>query len=329
MGTIELLPLLWWSLGAAGLVGAGVYLYMEYQAYLLRTSVSGIPGGLRFTSQPFVVEARYGAKQVVVEARNGQYKRQPLPEGEETLETGSVTATLPAAGLQMRMFRMVEKGTDADEPKCTGVCRIVFAASDALKMQVSHASVGERAELRLEGVPPRVANDFQAFANTLQTWLDKVEHGLRMEIEAVRLREEEEARAKAQAERDALAAEAALSDADRASLAETQIAAWRAAAGFKGTTTEVSIDPDGQISWFIDLEPGGRVILHANKRTFSGSLKGAFVGSLGGELEVGVRDDYWTEDQPLSTFRILGGASPDLRRAWKERLDLLVQNLGH
>lgn len=328
MGTIGLLPLLWWSLGAAGLVGAGVYLYMEYQAYLLRTSVSGIPGGLRFTARLLVVEARYGAKQVVVEARSAHYKRQPLPEGDETVETGSVTATLPAAGLQMQVFRMVEKGTDADAPKCTGTCRIVFTASDALKMQASHTGVGECAVLRLEGVPTRVANDFQAFANTLQTWLDKVEHGLKMEIEAARLREEEEARAKAQAERDALAAEAALSDADRESLAETQIAAWRAAAGFKGTTTEVSIEPDGQIRWFIDLEPSGRVILHANQRTFSGSLKGAFVGTLGGELEVGVRDDYWAEDQPLSTFRILGGASPDLRRAWKERLDLLVQNLG-
>jgi hypothetical protein len=44
---------------------------------------------------------------------------------------------------------------------------------------------------------------------------------------------------------------------------------------------------------------------------------------------VAVRDDYWTEDDPrLVAFRILGGASPDLRRAWKERLDILVQHLN-
>ena len=46
-------------------------------------------------------------------------------------------------------------------------------------------------------------------------------------------------------------------------------------------------------------------------------------------VELGVRDDYWTEDEPLlATFRILGGASPDVRRAWNERLDILVQSLG-
>jgi hypothetical protein len=332
METIEFVPLLGWSLGAASLVGACIYLFMEYQAYMLRTAVSGIPGGLRFTSRLFVAEARYGAKQLVVEARNAQYRRQPLPEGVEAVQMGAVTATLPAAGLQMQVFRMVDKGAGTDAPQATGWCKIVFTASDELKMQASHSKVGERAVLRLEGVPAPIANDFQAFANTLQTWLAKVEHGLKMEIEAARLREEEEVRAKEKAEREAQAlqaADAVLSDAQREAQAATQIAAWRASAGFKGTATEVSIEPNGQIRWFVDLEPAGRVILHANQRTFSGSLKGAFVGALGGELEVGVRDDYWTEDEPrLVTFRIMGGASADVRRAWKERLDILVQSLG-
>lgn len=153
-----------------------------------------------------------------------------------------------------------------------------------------------------------------------------------MEIEAIRLREEEAARAKEKAEREAQAAQdanAVLSDEQREARAAAQIAKWREAAGFKGNASEVSTEPNGDIRWFIDLGSGGRAILHANKRTFIGSLRGSVVDSLGGELELGVRDDYWTEDEPrLVTFRILGGASPDLRRAWKERLDIVVQNLG-
>lgn len=332
METIAFFPLLWWSLGVASLLGACVYSYAEYQAYLLRTSVSGIPGGLRFTSRLFVVEARYAAKQLVVEASNAQYNSQPLPVGDEVVQSGAVTATLAAAGLQMQVFRMVEKIPGTEDSTETGACRIVFTASDDLKMQATRSNVGVRAVLRLDGVPASIANDFQGFANTLQSWLDKVAHGLQMEISAARLRDEEQARAKEQAEREAMALEAAnspLSDADREARAAEQIAKWRKAAGFTGNTTEVSIEPNGDIRWLVDLGAGGRATLHSNKRTFSGSLRGATVKTLGDELELGVRDDYWTEDDPrLATFRILGGASPDVRRAWSERLDILVQSLG-
>ena len=79
----------------------------------------------------------------------------------------------------------------------------------------------------------------------------------------------------------------------------------------------------------IDLHPSGKVILHAEKRTFHGSLKGASVNGFGTELEVAVRDDYWTEDDPrLVAFRILNGSKPEARRAWKERLDLLIHSFG-
>jgi hypothetical protein len=335
MENIGFLPLLWWSLGAASLVGACVYLYVEYQAYLLRTSVSGITGGLRFTSRLFVAEARYGAKQFVVEARNAQYTRCPLPQGSDVLKTGAVTATLPAAGLKVQVFRMMEKGAASDASKDTGWCSIVLTASDELMMQASHTSVGERAVLRLDRVPASIAADFQSFSNTLQAWLGKVEHGLKMEIEAARLREEEAARAKEKAERDAqaaqatLAASAVLSDEQREARAAEQIAKWRESAGFTGNSSEVSVAPNGDIRWFIDLGLGGRVTLHANSRTFSGNLKGAEIKSLGTEVELGVRDEYWTEDEPhLAIFRILGDASPDVRRAWSERLEMMVQSLG-
>jgi hypothetical protein len=332
MDSIGFFPLLWWALGASLLVGAAIYGYMEYNAYLLRTEVTGIPGGLRFVSKVLEVEARYGPKQLVVEVRSGEFRRKPLPEGDETVQTGALTATLPAPGAHIQVFRIVEREQGAKTPIETGFSSIVFNASDELTMRATKQPTGERLVLRMDGVPNAIAHDFQRFANGLQTWLDKIEHGLKREIEEQRQREEEAERAAARAAALAKAAQnpsVALTDAQREAMAAEQIAAWRTAAGFKGNATEVSIDPSGAIRWFIDLDPAGRAILHADHRTFYGSLLGSTVTSLGGELEVAVRDDYWTEDDPrLVAFRILGGASPDLRRAWKERLDILVQHLN-
>ncbi len=332
MDSIGFLPLLWWALGLALVLGAGVYGYMEYNAYLLRTQVSGIPGGLRFFSQVLEVDALYGPKHLVVKTRNGELKRKPLPEGDEAVQTGALTVTLPAPGMQIQVFRIVEREDAGEKPNETGYSSIVFNASDELTMRATQQPKGERAVLRLDGVPAPIALDFQRFANGLQTWLGKIEHGLKREIDEQRQREEAEAKAAARAAAAAKAAQnpdAVLTDEQREALAAEQIATWRAAAGFKGNATEVSIDPNGAIRWFIDLDPTGRIILHADHRTLNGSLLGATVTSLGGELEVAVRDDYWTEDDPrLVAFRILGGASPDLRRAWKERLDILVQHLS-
>jgi hypothetical protein len=53
------------------------------------------------------------------------------------------------------------------------------------------------------------------------------------------------------------------------------------------------------------------------------------VTGIGVEMEIALRDDYWTEEDPrLLTFRVLGGAAPEIRRAWKERLEILIQSLG-
>lgn len=332
MDSIGFGSLVGWAVGVAVLIGGSIYAYIEYNAYLLRTQVSGIPGGLRFFSQMLVVEARYGTKQLVVQARHGELKRKPLPEGNETVESGALTVTLPAPGVQIQVFRIVEREQGAGTPNETGFSSIVFNASDDLTMRATKQPTGEHSVLRLDGVPGAIAHDFQRFVNGLQTWLGKIEHGLKREIEEQRQREDEEARAAARAAAAANAVQnlnAVLTDAQREAMAAEQIATWRVAAGFKGNATEVSIEPSGTIRWFIDLDPTGRVILHADHRTFHGSLLGATVTSLGGELEVAVRDDYWTEDDPrLVAFRILGGASPDLRRAWKERLDILLQHLS-
>lgn len=322
-----LFPLLWWALGGASVLGAAVYLFMEYQAYLLRTSVTSVPGGLRFTAQGFSVESRHSAKEIKVIARNGIYARQALPDGEEEKQTGSLEVSLSAIGLQIEVSRISVKDSEEGKAAPTGFSRIVFSACDEKLRKTQGKQASVRSQLKLDHVPDSIATDFQQFANGLRAWIDKVEQQLEAQIAAQRQREKEAAAALVVQVDPKEDVSVPLSEAEREARAAAQLEKWRAAAGFKGTSTEVSFDARGQIVWLIDLDPTGKVILHANNRTFHGSLKGASVVGIGAEMEISVRDDYWSEEDPrLVAFRVLGGTAPENRRAWKERLDILIQS---
>lgn len=325
-----LFPLLWWALGGASVLGAAVYLFMEYQAYLLQTSVTSVPGGLLFKAQGFSVESRHSTKEIKVIAKNGVCARQALPDGEEEQQMGNVELSLSAMGLQIEVSRISVKDGEKGEAVPTGFSRIVFSGNDEKLRKTQGTQASERSQLKLDHVPDPIATDFQQFANGLRAWIEKVEQQLEAQLAAQR-----------QSELDAAAAalvlqldpqedmSVPLSEADREARAGAQLEKWRAVAGFKGTSTEVSFDARGQFVWLIDLHPTGKVILHANKRTFHGSLKGATVVGIGTELEISVRDDYWTEEDPrLVVFRVLGGTAPENRRAWKERLEILIQSLS-
>lgn len=324
------LPLMWWALGGSAVLGGGVYLYMEYQAYLLRTSVISVPGGLRFTAQGLTVESRHAGKEIKVITKNGRYTRQPLAGGDEEVQAGALTVTLVAIGLQIEVSRVAVKDPKGGEAKATGFSRIVFLATDEPMHKALGKPGGHRSELRIDNVPDPIATNFQQFANGLRAWIDKVEQQLQAKIAEQRKLEQDAAAAAAglavEPEEDPTVP---LTDADRQGRATAQLEKWRAAAGFKGASTEMHFDERGKMVWLIDLEPSGKVILHASPRTFHGSLKGATVNGFGPELEVAVRDEYWTEEDPrLAAFRILRGSNPETRRAWKERLDLMIQNLG-
>jgi hypothetical protein len=327
MDAIGFVPLLLWALAGAGILGVCIYAFMEYQAFLLRTQVDGIPGGLRFTARDFSIEAHYGKKEIEVKTKSCQFTRHPLPSGDATVQTGSLTATLPVAGLQMQVFRIVVK--DGETPKETGHSTLVFNASDEMTLKAQGATGGQSYVLRINQVPAAIAADFQRFANTLHTWISKVEGGLAAEVEVLRLAEE--AKAKAEAAAAAPPKEdlsVPLTDEERNARSAAQIAGWREAAGFKGSSSEVSVDPRGHVIWFIDLDQRGRITLHANKRTVHSTLKGAKVTALSGELELSVRDEYWSEEEPeLTTFRVLTGVAPEVRQAWKERLEILIQSM--
>jgi hypothetical protein len=286
---------------------------------------------LRFVSQGLTVESRHAGKEIKVTTKNGRYVRQPLAGGDEDVQTGALAVTLAAIGLQIEVSRISVKGGSGEAAKATGYSRIVFLATDEPVQKALGKPGGDRSELRIDRVPDAIATDFQQIANGLRAWIEKVEQQLAAKVAEQRKREQEAAAAAAagltvEPEEDPTIP---LSEADRETRAAAQLEKWRAAAGFKGTSSEMHYDNRGQIVWLIDLDPTGKVILHAGKRTFAGSLKGATVNGFGSELEVAVRDDYWSEDDPrLAAFRILDGSKPEARRAWKERLDQLIQSFG-
>lgn len=335
MGTIGLFSLIGWALGAAVLLGGAIYAYMEYQAHLLRTRVEAIAGGMRFVAHGFSVELHQSTKTIKVTAdKNATHTSYPSGAGEPQVQMGACAVDLPATGLMMDVSRVSVAHAEGEAPKPTGWSRITFVAYGK-PAKTKTKGEGKSAPkpvhtLRLDQIADPVAQDFHAFANRLRVWIDKIDAQWEAQEEARRLREQEEAtKAKGLEQAVTEDLDRPLTEQERDARVGAQIEKWRAAAGFKGTSTEVSYDARGMIEWLIDLDPTGKVILHAGKRTFYGSLRGATVVGIGNELEVAVRDDFWTEDDPrLAAFRVLGGTHAEVRRAWKERLDLVIQSLG-
>ncbi len=303
----------------------GCYLYVERQARMLKTHSRRIPSGLRFDAHGWSVEVHRATQQLQVQASQGHYTRQPLDGGPEEVQEGPLTVTLPAPGLQIEITASVHEGQGPDTGKPTGLCSVVFRASDATSFAASETPGGDQHLLRLEQVPTPVAANFHRFAGQIRVWVDKLDYNLaqQMHLRAQRAEAEAAAQARAAARAEKAAAMPVVNDMDP----EAQIADWRKLAGFSGIS-EVGYNQKGKIEWFIDLDKRGRITLHADGRTLYTTLMGATVTSLGAELELKVRDDYWTEAEPeLQTFRIMKGAHSDVRRAWKERLEILCDKL--
>lgn len=314
-------------------LGLILYLYLEYQARTLRTRIVDVPGGLRFEAHGFSIEVQRASKQLAVTTRTGRLVRTPLEGGEAQTQLAPLKSSVLAAGLQIDVL----KATAHDHPEQDarippGFCTIRLRATDAPSLAPG-ATGGYSSELVIERVPEIAIVSFNNFAARVRVWIEKIEHRLEAERIAKARKEAETAQA-AEIERELAQAQASkietgpLTDQDREELAALQIAKWRQAAGFTGTATEVSIDAEGRVSWFIDMLNDGRITLHADKRTIHANLVGATVASLGGEVEIGLRDDYWTEDEPaLRNFRIFKGMPPDARRAWKERIELVRDSI--
>jgi hypothetical protein len=313
----------WVLLGVLATAGA-VYAFMEYRLYLLRTSVTKVPGGLLFKSLPFECEIHRTNREVLVRAKNANWTRQAIDGGTPEAFSGPLDLALPAPGIQID----VTPAEHLTPPGRATDCFIEIKASDALTLQAAGKRGGQQWVVTLPHIPLSIGADFQQFANQIALWVEKIEQGLQAEVQERQQKAEEAAKAEA-------AAKAGLAPPDPTAQmtpeqkVEFQIAKWRAAAGFTGTVSEIGLKPNGTIDWFVDLDPRGRVTLHANQRTFHGSLRGARIAALGGELEVEVRDDFWSKEDPaLAAFLILRGKSAEVRSSWKDWLNAARESLG-
>jgi hypothetical protein len=313
-----------WIFGAAFAVGVPAYLYSEWQRYQRYTTVVRTPLGRRFKARPFTVDMQRQGQKIRIRSRHAHFSqqaREPQPAdgaqpevpGQAAMEkSGALDVTFNAHGMRIELNRMVrtlsnpQPGQEATIP--TGWHSILFQSTE------------EDASLRLDHIPSEVAEQFGTFAKQLQAWVERLEENRRLQAEAeeaARIQaEEEEAK---QAELKAMGKAVVLSPSD-------QIAQWRRVAGFTGTTTEMGLDNKGGIDWFVDLDPTGRITLHSGKQTTYTTLKGATITSLVGELELNVLDAEGNPDP--HTFRILKGHPSDVRRAWKERLEILRDSLN-
>ena len=317
----------------AAVAVALIYGYMEYQVRMLRTTATRLAGGLLFTSKFLTVGTRNASQEVVVNAPMGRHAAEAadlarLPQQE-------LAVVLPAVGLQceVKVDTSTKAGAIADR------CTITFMASHAAKLEALGLPARPAAMVVIDDVPLPVARAFQRFSIQMGLWVERVEQRLHLERATAQRKQEAAEAAQAAAEAAALrdAGKGVQSKEDygypvadevRRTRIERQIAALRATAGFKGHSSEFAADPGGKLQWFVDLEPTGRVILQSGNRSFSGSLKGGKITSLGEELEVGVRDALWTEHESArSNFNILEGAKSEVRLAWKERLEILIRSL--
>ncbi len=323
----------WMGIVAATLaLGGSVYGYLEWQARIMRTRIFDVPGGLRFEGFDFSMEMQRATQQFTVHAKRGQLTRTPVGEGEPMVQKAPLDLTLPAVGLRIEVRRVPLKSPAPDGPQFTGYCTVVVRGPEA-PAPAGALAQASREVLTIDKVPEPVALQFQQFAGRVRAWVDKVERRIDKEHKEALRQEQDAAQAAAQ---EAILAQVAvekapdgtLDEAGRKALADAQIAQWRKSAGFTGNSSEVLVDADGRVVWFIDLCEDGRITLHANKRTIHTTLQGASIAPLGGELDIGVRDDYWTEEEPeLRFFRLFKGLSMDARRAWKEKIDMVRMSL--
>lgn len=308
-----------------GLAALGwlVWSYMQQNAKLLETRTIEIPGGLRFEAHAFSVEMHQTDKCVKVSAQPGTMQVKALHEdGTEHNQDGVSPLTLPAAGLSVAVVRTPVASEGRSGGQATNTFDIVFNAAGELSAEPDAGGHTTATVVRLQGLPAPVAKSFQAFASRLTIWADKVTKFAAQDKAQALQAAQDAATAALEAQTKAEAEQAAPVEEETNSLdLAGQIAKWRKTAGFSGQYSEVSTHNKGGINWFIDLVPDGRITLHCNKRTVFTTLHGATITAVPKAIEIGVRDEYWFDGDPLMVFQVLEGSPPNERRQWQEWLE--------
>ena len=301
-----------------------VWGYMQQNAKLLQTRTVEFAGGLRFEANTFSVEMHQAAKCVKVSAQHGTMTVTALQDDTEHKHDGISDLRLPAAGLRVAVVRTPVASDGHTAAQAMYTFDIVFNANGGLGAEPEAIANASTAVVRLQGLPEPVAKSFQAFASRLTIWADKVTKFAEQDkAQALQAAQDAAAAAlEAQAKAEAEAAQAASAEEETGSLdLAGQIAKWRKTAGFSGQYSEVSTHNKGGINWFVDLNPDGRITLHGNKRTVFTTLHGASITVLPKAIEIGVRDEFWSDGDPLLMFQVLQGSPPNERRQWQEWLE--------
>jgi hypothetical protein len=303
--------------------------WLELRLRATRTRVLQIPGGLYFEARDFSMQVLRKEQTLHVQYRHGV-----LAPAQGSAQAGVAPSGHAQYSFKALGFRAEVRAELAAVVPATQTPQADAAASSAAQQVAIVLHGADSSRLTLEKVHPVVASNFEAFFLQVRHWIDKLEW--RAERERVRgLRSAAEA---AQAEEHAQQVASLLRAAPpnqpltpeaREAIAQAQIAQWRANAGFVGQHTVHQVDAKGFVVWFVDLASDGRITLHADKRTIHSSLLGASITPTGGDLELGVRDAFWTPDDPdLRMFKVLRGVKPEERRAWKERLEIIRDSLA-
>lgn len=303
-------------------LGFAVWAYMQQKAKLLQTLTVEFAGGLRFEAYLFSVEMHQTSKRVKISAQHGLMLRTPLRGGTEQRHDGALDLFVPAAGLKVELARTPVPQDGSHASAAASTYDVMFHATDAFSADAQALANGHATVVRLERLPEPVAKSFQAFASRLSIWADKITKFAEQDKEQAKRAAQDAATAaqEEQAQQEAVQV-ASLEEATGTLDLAGQIAKWRKTAGFTGQYSEVGTNDDGGITWFVDLDPKGRITLHSNKRTIFTTLQGATITALPKAIEIGVRDEYWSDGDALHVFQVLQGNPPDERRNWKEHLE--------
>ena len=291
------------------------WVVLEMRLRALRTQVLHTPGGLRFEAQDFSVQVLRKEQQLCVQYVRGVWTPPAQGAVQDQAKSGRAECTFPALGFRLDVHESV--ALESGQAQATHTDRFEIAMRGANESQ-----------LVLQPVNGTVARSFELFFLQVSHWIERLEY--RAEQARVERLRNEEAQAQAQQHAQLLAqllgrsaSAEPRSPAELERIAAGQIAQWRQAAGFVGKHSLHASDANGMVLWFVDLAEDGRITLHADKRTIHSTLRGARIVSTGSELELGLRDAYWTEEEPeLRTFKLMLGVPANERRVWKDRLEV-------
>ena len=291
------------------------WVVLEMRLRALRTQVLHTPGGLRFEAHDFSLQVLRKEQELCVQYVRGIWTPPAQGAVQGLAKNGRTECTFSALGFRVDVHESVALQSGQAQPTHTDRFEIVMRGAN-------------ESQLVLQPVNGAVARSFKLFFLQVGHWVERLEYRAE-QVRVARLRNEEAA-AQAQQHAQLLAQlighgapKEPRSPADLERIAAAQIAQWRQAAGFVGKHSLHQTDANGVVLWFVDLAEDGRITLHADKRTIHSTLRGARIVSTGSELELGLRDAYWTEEEPeLSTFRLMAGVPANERRVWKDRLEV-------